>query len=139
MSSDEKIKAAFDRLAAGLDDRDRRPTVSDICAEAGVSRASFYRSAHAAAIRHALEGSGATGGPELEQLRVRVRQLTQADAALRSRHGGELRELRATAATYANQIQLLTLRVGQLEEDNRRLLARLESATGNVTALPVRP
>ncbi|MHB1850337.1 MAG: hypothetical protein ACYCVO_15305 [Acidimicrobiales bacterium] len=139
MSSDERIKVAFDRLVAReLKDHDRRLTVSELCAEAGVSRASFYRSAHAGDIRRALADPDAASDAALEELRVRVCQLTRAEAMLRSDHGAEVRELRATVATYANQIQLLALRVGQLEEDNRRLLARLESVADNITVLSTR-
>ena len=37
--------------------------------------------------------------------------------------------------TYANQIQILALRVGQLEDDNQRLTARLQHSGDNVTPL----
>jgi hypothetical protein len=54
-STDEKIKTAYDRLTHGRADiTDGQLNITNICIEAGVSRASFYRSAHAPAIRHAL-------------------------------------------------------------------------------------
>ena len=37
--------------------------------------------------------------------------------------------------TYANQIQILTLHIGKLEDDNKRLTARLQHAGDNVTPL----
>ena len=37
--------------------------------------------------------------------------------------------------TYANQIQILTLHVGQLQDDNKRLTTRLQRAGDNVTPL----
>ena len=37
--------------------------------------------------------------------------------------------------TYANQIQILTLQISQLEDDNKRLTARLQHAGDNVTPL----
>lgn len=143
MSIDEKIKAASGQLLAGRPQiTDGRLTVANLCAEAGVSRASFYRSPHAAAIRQALAGAGsgapdATPRPETEELREQLRQLAKTQTALRSQHAAEVRALRATVTTYANQIQLLALRVSQLQDHNQRLLRRLERAGDNVTALPV--
>ena len=143
VSIDEKIKAASGQLLAGRPQiTDGRLTVANLCAEAGVSRASFYRSPHAAAIRQALAGAGsgapdATPRPETEELREQLRQLAKTQTALRSQHAAEVRALRATVTTYANQIQLLALRVSQLQDHNQRLLRRLERAGDNVTALPV--
>ena len=37
--------------------------------------------------------------------------------------------------TYANQIQILTLRISQLEDDNKQLTARLQRAGDNITPL----
>ncbi|UZG60243.1 hypothetical protein [Rhodococcus opacus] len=43
--TDRKINEAFDRLLAGHPEiTDGKLTVSNICVEAGVSRASYYRS-----------------------------------------------------------------------------------------------
>ena len=143
VSIDEKIKAASGQLLAGRPQiTDGRLTVANLCAEAGVSRASFYRSPHASAIRQALAcaGSGApdaTPRPETEELREQLRQLAKTQTARRSQHAAEVRALRATVTTYANQIQLLALRVSQLQDHNQRLLRRLERAGDNVTALPV--
>ena len=107
LSIDEKIKAASGQLLAGRPQiTDGRLTVANLCAEAGVSRASFYRSPHASAIRQALAGAGsgapdATPRPETEELREQLRQLAKTQTARRSQHAAEVRALRATVTTYA--------------------------------------
>ena len=126
---DEKIQAAYDTLTAGRPAvTDGQLTVSDICLEAGISRASFYRSPLATQIRRRPRRPRQHRRPEAEQLRVKVRELTAADKQLRSKHATEIRDLRATVRTYANQIQLLTLHLSQLEDDNNQLTARLQHA-----------
>lgn len=136
MTIDDKIQAAYDALTAGRPGiSDGQLTISNICLEAGISRASFYRSPLAATIRRDLADPGTAKRPEAEQLRAKIRELTAADKQLRSQHAAEIRDLRATVRTYANQIQILTLRVGQLEDDNNRLAARLQRAGDNVTPL----
>jgi FtsZ-binding cell division protein ZapB len=133
---EEKIQAAYDTLTAGRPAvTDGQLTVSGICAEAGISRASFYRSPLATRIRADLADPASTRRPEAEQLRVKVRELTAADKELRSKHAAEIRDLRATVRTYANQIQLLTLRISQLEDGNKQLTARLQQAGDNITPL----
>lgn len=136
MTIDEKIQAAYDALTAGRPGiSDGQLTISNTCLEAGISRASFYRSPLAATIRRDLAGPGTAKRPEAEQPRAKIRELTAADKQLRSQHAAEIRDLRATVRTYANQIQILTLRAGQLEDDNKRLTARLQRAGDNVTPL----
>lgn len=136
MSIDEKIQAAYDTLTAGRPGiSDGQLTISNICLEAGISRASFYRSPLAAAIRRDLADPGTAKRPEAEQLRAKISELTAADKQLRSTHATEIRDLRATVRTYANQIQILALRVSQLQDDNKRLTARLQHAGDNVTPL----
>lgn len=136
MTIDEKIQAAYDTLTAGRPAvTDGRLTVSGICTEAGISRASFYRSPLATRIRADLTDPDSTRRPEAEQLRVKIRELTVADKELRSKHAAEIRNLRATVRTYANQVQILTLRISQLEDDNKQLTARLQHAGDNVTPL----
>jgi hypothetical protein len=137
-STDEKIKTAHDRLIHGRPEiTDGQLTITNICLEAGVSRASFYRSAHAPEIRHALTNPNLPR-PETEQLRQQLRQLQQTEKTLRSQHAAEIRELRSTVKTYANQIQVLALRVDQLEDDNQRLQLHLRKAGNNVTTLRAR-
>jgi septal ring factor EnvC (AmiA/AmiB activator) len=138
-STDDRIKTAYDRLTHGRAEiTDGQLTVTNICLEAGVSRASFYRSAHAPDIRRALADPDDVPRPEPEQLREQVRQLNRAEKALRSQHASETRELRDTLKTYANQIQVLALHVNQLEDDNQLLQRRLQNAGDNITALPAR-
>jgi hypothetical protein len=137
-STDEKIKTAHDRLIHGRPDiTDGQLTLTNICLEAGVSRASFYRSAHAPEIRRALTNPNIPR-PETEQLRQQIRQLQQTEKTLRSQHAADIRELRSTVKTYANQIQILALRVEQLEDDNHRLQLHLNKAGNNVTSLRAR-
>jgi outer membrane murein-binding lipoprotein Lpp len=136
MTADDKIQAAYDTLTAGRPGTtDGQLTVTSICAEAGISRASFYRSPLAGRIRADLADPGSTRRPGTEQLRVKVRELTAADKQLRSKHAAEIRDLRATVRTYANQIQILTLRISQLEDDSNQLASRLQHAGDNITPL----
>ena len=136
MTIDEKIQAAYDALTAGRPgSSDGQLTVSNICLEAGISRASFYRSPLAATIRRDLADPGTTKRPEADQLRAKVRELTTADKQLRSKHAADIRDLRATVRTYANHIQILTLHLSQLQDDNQRLTARLQHAGDNITPL----
>jgi chromosome segregation ATPase len=136
VSVDERVKAAFERLKTGRPElSDGRLSVTNVCLEAGVSRASFYRCAQAAEIRQALADPASKPQPEAEELRAQARALQQAETALRAQHATEVRELRATVATYANQIQLLALHAEQLQADNQRLLRRLEGVGDNITRL----
>lgn len=117
--TDRKINEAFDRLLAGHPEiTDGKLTVSNICVEAGVSRASYYRSPQAAEIKRRLD-TPQTARPELEDLRDQVSQLKKTERALRSEHAAHVRELKQTIKTYANQIQALALRVAQLEHDHQ--------------------
>ena len=136
MTIDEKIQAAYHALTAGRPGvSDGQLTISNICLEAGISRASFYRSPLAGKIRRDLADPDSTKRPDAEQLRAKVRELTAADKQLRSEHAAEIRNLRATMRAYANQIQILALRAGQLEDDNKRLTTKLQHSGDNVTPL----
>lgn len=140
MTSDEKIKAAYDRLIVECPGRsDDQLTVIRICTAAGVSRASFYRSVHADAIRRSLAGLQPAAGPTSERAGTQLAKPGRTAPAPCSQHSREIRQLNETVAAYANQIQLLALRVSQLEEDNLRLAARQQADGGNVSALPRRP
>ena len=59
--------------------------------------------------------------PEVEELRERVKQLTRTERQLRAEHATEIRDLRDTIKSYANQVQVLALRAAQLEDDDQRL------------------
>ncbi|MGW9211263.1 hypothetical protein ACWGR4_30320 [Embleya sp. NPDC055664] len=135
---DRALMEAFERLMHGLPElTDGKITVVNVCTEAGVSRASFYRSPVAQAVKEILEAPQ-TRRPEPEELRAEVSQLRKTERELRTAHAGEVRELKDTLATYANQIQCLTLRNVELEKDNARLVEQLQRAGGNVAALSVR-
>ena len=140
MSTDtnHKIKQAFERLMLGRPEiTDGAMTVSNICAEAGVSRASYYRSPHAAEIKQVLDAPQIKR-PEIEQLREDVRHLKSTERRLRSEHATETRQLRDALKTYANQIQALALHAAHLENDNQRLRRHLEDDSDNITPLDTR-
>nr|WTB31725.1 hypothetical protein OG781_21525 [Streptomyces sp. NBC_00830] len=111
--------------------RDGRPEITDgsmtavnITAEAGVSRASYYRSPVAAAIKEIL-AAPEVRRPEADVLKAEVTRLRKELRDLRQDKAAEIRELKDVAATYANQIQVLTLRNTELEDDALRLHAQL--------------
>ncbi|AVH55601.1 MULTISPECIES: hypothetical protein [Streptomyces] len=89
----------------------------------------------AEAVKEILEAPQ-TRRPEPEELRAEVSRLKKAERELRSEHAAEVRELKDTVATYANQIQVLTLRNAELETQNARLLERLRQSGDNVAVLP---
>jgi hypothetical protein len=133
-----KIKAAFEQLMLDRAElTDGALTIANICAEAGVSRASYYRSPQAAEIKQILDAP-ATRRPEIDQLREEVKRLKHTELKLRSEHAAETRRLRDTLTTYANQIQVLALHVTHLENDNRLLREHLAGTGDNVTALDTR-
>ncbi|MFD8230092.1 hypothetical protein ACFV16_39280 [Streptomyces massasporeus] len=135
---DRSLMEAFERLMHGLPElTDGKITVVNVCTEAGVSRASYYRSPVAKAVKEILEAPQ-TRRPEPEELRAEVSRLKKAVRELSSEHASEVRELKDSLATYANQIQVLALRTAELEEDNARLVDQLRRAGGNVTTLPAR-
>ncbi len=75
---DRRLIGAFDRLVGGRSEIiDGALTVTNLCAEARVSRASYYRSPVAALVKTLL-ASDQTPRPEVEQLRQRVRELDKA-------------------------------------------------------------
>jgi hypothetical protein len=133
--TDRRLMTAFEGLMLGRPEiTGGTTTVTSICTEAGVSRASYYRSPVAAAVKEILKDPQARR-PELDELCDEVKRLCRVERKLRSDHASEVRDLRGMVATYANQIQVLSLANHQLSEDNRRLRARLV-ATTNVVPLP---
>jgi len=137
MSTDtnHKIERAFERLMLGRPEiTDGTLTISNICAEAGVSRASYYRSPHAAQIKQILD-TPQTKRPEIEELREEIRHLKTTERRLRTEHATETRQLRDSLKTYANQIQALALHTAHLENDNQRLRSHLAGDSNNITPL----
>lgn len=133
---DRRLMDAFERLMLGHPEiTDGAISVSNVCTEAGVSRASYYRSPVAAAIKQIL-ATPTTPRPEVENLRTQVAQLKRADRKLRSEKAAEIQELNETIATYADQIQAQALRIAELTAENDRLRAQLQKTGGNITVLP---
>lgn len=133
---DRKLIDAYERLVTGRSDTtDGRITVTNLCAEAGVSRASYYRSPVAAVVKD-LVASGRAPRSEIDTVRAKIQDLKTADRLLRQQHAEQVRELKATVAAYANQIQILALRNADLEADNQRLRAQLGLADADVIPLP---
>jgi hypothetical protein len=132
---DRQLVDGFERLMLGRPEvSDGTLTVTNICVEAGVSRASYYRSPVAAVVKELLDAP-AVARPETETLKAEIARLKNDDRKLRSAKAQEIRELTATNTTYANHIQVLTLRNSELEAENRRLLRRLDKLGDNVTEL----
>ncbi|MGW0561640.1 hypothetical protein ACWDZ4_13725 [Streptomyces sp. NPDC003016] len=126
---DRRIMRAFEELMDGRPQTtDGSLTVVNIVAEAGVGRASYYRSPVAVAIKEVLAAPEA-GRPEADELKAEITRLRKADRDLRKEKAAELRELQDTVATYANQIQALALRNAELEEDARKLRSQVDEAT----------
>jgi hypothetical protein len=118
---DSRIINAFERLMLGQPQlTDGRTSVTNICVEAGVSRASYYRSPIAAAIKEIL-AAPQVQRPEAEELRAQITGLKQAQRKASAEHAAQLRDYRNTVTTYANQIQLLTLANAELREENNQL------------------
>ena len=130
--TDRRIMRAFEDL------KDGRPAITDgsmttvnIAAEAGVSRASYYRSPVATAIREIL-AAGDYKPPEVDLLNAEITRLRKAEHDLRHEKAVEIRQLKDTIATYANQIQVLALRNASLEAQVRALQSQVASAPGAV-------
>ncbi|MDH6222894.1 hypothetical protein [Streptomyces pseudovenezuelae] len=132
---DRALMEAFERLMYGLPElTDGKITAVNLCTEAGVSRASYYRSPVAQAVKEILEAPQ-TRRPEPEELRAEVSRLRKAERELRREYASEVRELKDTVATYANQIQLLALRNADLEAQNARLVEQLRQGGAKITPL----
>ncbi|WP_326697985.1 hypothetical protein OG909_11935 [Streptomyces sp. NBC_01754] len=135
---DRTLRKAFERLMYGLPwITDGKVTIVNLCAEAGVSRASYYRSPVSRAVKEILDAP-LTRRPEPEELRAEVARLKRTERELRRALAAEVRELRDTTATYASQIQVLALRNTELAEENSLLIERLRRAGGNIALLPAR-
>lgn len=89
---DRALMEAFERLMHGLPEvTDGSVTVVNVCTEAGVSRASYYRSPVAEAVKEILEAPQ-TRRPEPEELRAEVSRLKKKERELRSEQAAEIRE-----------------------------------------------
>ncbi|MEV7108733.1 hypothetical protein [Streptomyces atroolivaceus] len=136
--TDQAIMRAFERLMDGRPEiSDGSVTVVNIAAEAGTSRASYYRSPVAAAIKEIL-AAPTTERPEIDELRTETAQLRKELRKLRRQKAEETSELRQMVATYANHIQVLTLKNKELEGETAALRGQIEEATGGTVRL-IRP
>jgi hypothetical protein len=131
-----RLQAALLRLQAGRPEHtDGKLNVKNLCAEAQVPRASFYRSAHAAEFQRILNDPRQQ--PQAEQQRRKASQRKASGHQQHAQRAADLREAREQARTYANHIQVLTLRLAQVTAENAQLLARIERDTG-ITHIPSR-
>jgi hypothetical protein len=130
------VTAPFERIVTGNPEHTRGAlNVSTLCTEAGISRATYYRSPLAKIITGLLRTPDAPR-PQTDTLTADIARLKKADRALRSQHAAEQREARATIAAYANHIQTLSLRNAELEAENATLRESLRQG-GTVASLPV--
>jgi len=135
---DRSLMTAFERLMLDRPEiTDGRTTVTNICTEAGVSRASYYRSPAAAAIKEILE-TPQVKRPELDELRAEIARLKKAERDLRADKATEIRELTATVNVYGNQIQALAVRNAELEDELQRLRKCLAENAPTIRVLPIR-
>ncbi|MFJ4703680.1 hypothetical protein ACIP6I_02300 [Streptomyces anulatus] len=85
------------------------------------------------------ERSYATKRPEVDELKAEVIRLRKELRDLRREKAGEVRDLKATATTYANQIQVLALRDAELEGEAATLRSQIADATSGTVRLLRKP
>ncbi|MDX3130030.1 hypothetical protein PV367_09550 [Streptomyces europaeiscabiei] len=119
--TDQAVGHAFEWIVTGSPEHTSGAlSVSTLCAEAGISRATYYRSLLAKSITGLLRTPDA---PRLQTdtLPTDIARLKKADRTLRSQRTAEQREACATITAYANHIQVLSLRNDELEAENATL------------------
>jgi hypothetical protein len=128
--NDQALRAAMTRLLAGEAQRaDGRLTVSNLAAEAGLTRQQAYRSPVIHAWRDATREPPSTGHPDKTQARVERLACDLAASQQRAqRYRQERDEARDQARTLANACRVL-------DEENEALRAAL--ADGHVV-VPIR-
>ncbi|MFE2506310.1 hypothetical protein [Streptomyces rubiginosohelvolus] len=138
LSTQNRLDQALTRLLAGQPTvTDGAINVSNLCREAGVGRDSFYRSPQEFKDRFtAAQTNHSDNQPEIVRLRDELGRLKRQHAEDRRKQAGAIRDLEETNQIYANQIQVLTLRVQELQEQNLQLTGRIEAAAG---VRPIRP
>jgi predicted nuclease with TOPRIM domain len=130
-----RLEEAMGRLLAGQPTQtDGELTVSNLCAEAGVGRDSYYRSPQIIEKFTAAKANADARKPEFVALREELAEVKRQLKAQTREAAAERRALEETITSYANQIQALALRNAELETQNGRLRERLE-ATNNVSRL----
>ncbi|MGQ4363546.1 hypothetical protein [Streptomyces sp. SAS_272] len=134
---DQTIVHAFERIMSGHPEHtDGTLTISALCTEAGISRATYYRSPVEKTVTGLLQAPDAPRS-QTDVLTNEIARLKRADRALRSQHAAEQRETRAALAAYANHIQTLSLRNAELEAANAALREGLQRSDGTLTRLPL--
>lgn len=130
-----RLEHALTRLLAGQPtSSDGALTISSLCREAGVGRDSYYRSppqfkdtvVAAFARREAQQ-------PELVTLREENAALKREKKQIVQENARALRELENTIRIYANQVQVLTLRNAELDDQFR------QHAGHDASVIPVGP
>jgi chromosome segregation ATPase len=135
----QRLDEALSRLLAGQPTvTDGTITVTNLCLEAGVGRDSFYRCPEIKSKFTAAKANAEARKPELLQLREEIVRLRHQDKQDHREHAQQVRDLETTIRAYANQIQALALRNGELTEDNTRLRQHLGQREPNVTSLTPR-
>lgn len=126
--NDETLRAAMTRLLAGDAHRtDGRLTVSNLAAEAGLSRQQVYRSPVIHAWRDATCPPRPTAQPDKTQARIeRLAQDLTTSQERAQRYRQERDEARAQAHTLANACRVL-------DEENAALRTALADAGGVLT------
>jgi hypothetical protein len=121
--NDQALRAAMTRLLAGEAQRtDGRLTVSNLAAEAGLTRQQAYRSSVIDAWRDATREPPSTGHPDKTQARMeRLARDLAASEQRAQRYRQERDEARAQAKTLANACRVL-------DEDNAALRTALADA-----------
>jgi hypothetical protein len=121
--NDQALRAAMTRLLAGEAQRtDGRLTVSNLAAEAGLTRQQAYRSPVIHAWRDAAREPPSTGQPDKTQARIeRLARELAASEQRAQRYRQERDESRAQAKTLANACRAL-------DEENAALRTALADA-----------
>ncbi len=129
--TDDALRHAARRLLDGTSLRtDGALTVQNLAREAGVSRATAYRSPVLGEFRDAIANHDADQ-PSVTPLRNQIRELNAELAETRRRHAQETGELRADRNQLLQLVQVLTL-----ERDN---LLRHPHPPNAIATLPRRP
>ena len=119
-ATDDALREAASRLLSGAPlHSDGALTVQDLAAEAGVSRASAYRSPVLVEFRQCMANQEAQA-PATSSLQEEGRGLRAELKELRSRHAAETASLRAEADGLLQLVQVLTVE----REALRRQLAQ---------------
>ncbi|MFI2913892.1 hypothetical protein ACG2OD_37445 [Streptomyces sp. PDY-4] len=135
--ADQAVVHAFERILTGTPEHTSGAlTVSSLCTEAGISRATYYRSPLAKIITGLLQAPEVPL-PLTDTLTTEVARLKKAERTLRSQHAAEQREARSTIAAYANHIQALSLRNAELVAENAALRKEVHRSGGAVVPLSV--